>query len=122
MRRLLVLLALLLMPSAAFPQGASGPYAFHNIGYCQMTSLATAKSVVTANCTTGLAPTQAANVIVQVCVETQAVRYRSDGTAPTASVGIPVPAGTCFQWSGDLRALQFIQVAASATVDLEFFY
>lgn len=126
MRLFLVALAiagtLLSWDRFADAQGASGPYSFRNIGFCQMTSLATAKAVTTANCTSGSAPTQNEHVIVQICAETQAVRYRSDGTAPTASVGIPVPAGTCFQWSGDLRALQIIQVAASATVDLEFFY
>ncbi len=121
MKRLLAVL-LLLWPTAALPQGASGPYSFRNLGYCQMTSLATAKAVTTANCTSGSAPTQSEHVILQICAESQAIRYRSDGTAPTASVGIPVPAGTCYQWSGDLRALQIIQVAASATVDIEFFY
>ena len=121
MKRLIAALALVLLPSLAWGQAATGPYPFHNIGYCQMTSLASAKAVTTANCSTGAAPTQAANVVLEICVSTQSIRYRSDGGTPTASVGIPVAPGTCFQFSGDLRALQIIQVAASATVDIEFF-
>lgn len=95
----------------------SGSY--QAIGYCQMTSLATAKAVATANCTTGSVP---ANVkVTEICVSTQAVRYRDDGGTPTASIGIPVPAGNCFQYAGPIAALVIIQQSASASVDLSFY-
>lgn len=59
--------------------------------------------------------------MTQICVETAAVRYRDDGTAPTASLGIPVAAGTCFQYSGPLSAVQFIAQSSAATIDVAYY-
>jgi len=59
--------------------------------------------------------------IAEICVETAGVRYRDDGTAPTASIGIPVSAGTCFQYSGPLTAIQFIAQSGSPTVDVAYY-
>lgn len=61
-------------------------------------------------------------------VETNAVRYRSDTTAPTASIGVylPVSTGTpglLFQLSGGdvLNNVQFIPVTGSATINIEYY-
>lgn len=66
------------------------------------------------------------NVIAQICVETSGVRYRDDGTAPTASVGIPVIATSttpnCFQYAGPLNAIQFIAISGSPTLDVSYYY
>lgn len=53
--------------------------------------------------------------------ESQNVRWRDDGTAPTASVGIELIVGEALQYSGDLKAIQFIQEAASATLDVAYY-
>jgi hypothetical protein len=98
---------------------------FGNIGYCQMTALTTAKTVATANCTTGSVPaavTAAAEVVAEICVSGAAIRYTSNAAiTPTAAIGIPVSTNTCFQYSGPIVNLQIIQQAATATVDIEFF-
>lgn len=65
----------------------------------------------------------------RVCVEYQPVRYRDDGTAPTATVGMPlVPAlaivpvqPSCFDYNGDLTAIRFIQQQAGAVVDVSYY-
>ncbi len=59
--------------------------------------------------------------IAEICVEGAAVRYRDDGTAPTATVGIPVAAGSCFQYSGPLSSLQFIAQSGSPTLDVSYY-
>jgi hypothetical protein len=98
---------------------------FGNIGYCQMTSLAVARTVATVNCTTGAVPaavTAAAEVVAEICVSGAAIRYTSNAAiTPTAAIGIPVSTNTCFQYSGPIVNLQIIQQAATATVDIEFF-
>ena len=64
--------------------------------------------------------------IAQICVETAGVRYRDNGIAPTASVGMPVvPSSStipsCFQYAGPLSVVQFIAISGSPTMDV-FYY
>jgi len=58
--------------------------------------------------------------IAQMCVEGGTARYRDDGTAPTASLGIPAGAG-CFAYAGQLSALQFIAQSGSPTIDVSYY-
>lgn len=90
-----------------------------SLGYCQITSLAAAKTLVTANCATGSVPTSGINYIV-VTVEAQAVRYRADGTAPTATVGLPLAVGTQVVFAlTDFTKLQFIESTAGAILNVD---
>lgn len=52
-----------------------------------------------------------------VTVESNTIRYRPDGTAPTASVGVPVTAGTTLIFSNvaALPQTSFIRASADAT-------
>jgi hypothetical protein len=59
--------------------------------------------------------------VAEICVENQAMRYRDDGTAPTASVGIPVTVNTCFQYAGPLNKVKFISQTAGATLDISYY-
>jgi hypothetical protein len=63
--------------------------------------------------------------IAEICVETNQVRYRDDGTAPTTAAGIPVTGTSttpfCFQYSGNLTTIQFIQVTSPATLDVSYY-
>ena len=59
--------------------------------------------------------------MVQVCVEAQAVRWRDDGVAPTAAVGMPLAIGTCMIYSGPASAIQFIQQTAGAILDVSYY-
>jgi len=50
------------------------------------------------------------------------VRFRDDGTAPDATHGVIIPAGVApYRYEGDLRAVQFIQTAASASMDIAYY-
>lgn len=69
---------------------------------------------------TSLTPPAGAT-LAQVCAEGAPVRYRDDGVAPTATVGIPLGMGACIQYSGPLGAVQFIQQSATATLDVSYY-
>ncbi len=70
-----------------------------------------------------------------ITVETDAVRWRADGTAPTASEGTYIsalgsltldswtagPQGQRNDWRSVLRAIQFIRVTNDAKVKVHFF-
>src|SRR5262249_22133062 len=54
--------------------------------------------------------------IAWIGVESQGIRYRDDGTAPTASVGFPIPAGGTLFYVGTLSAIELIGQNAAAIV------
>lgn len=56
-----------------------------------------------------------------ITVEGQSVRYRDDGTAPTASTGMLLAAGTTLIYTGTLASLEFIQTTATATIDVAYY-
>ena len=80
-------------------------------GFSQLTSLATATGVN--------APKEAKAAIIQA--ETQNIRWRDDGTAPTASVGMQLASGSSFLFTGNLQALQIIEETASAKANISFY-
>lgn len=87
--------------------------------YCQITNLAAATKLLTANCSTGSILTTAK--IAQICVSVSAVRYTSDpAVTPTATIGMPAATG-CFPYSGPITTVQFIQQAAGSIIDIETF-
>jgi hypothetical protein len=111
MRRLLRGLFVLL--GFAVPALAqSVAYIYTPLGYQQV-------SVTSPSALTLTVPTAAR--IAEICVETAQVRYRDDGTAPTANVGMPAAASQCFQYSGSLVAIQFIAVSTTATLDVSYY-
>lgn len=61
------------------------------------------------------------SMVAEICVETQAARYTDDGTTPTTSSGIPVAAGTCFQYAGPLAAFRIIGQTSGATMDVSYY-
>ena len=90
-------------------------------GYQQITSMATA---------VGLTVPVAGSIVGQqqlpakciITPQTQAVRWRDDGVAPTATVGYPLAIGAELRYDGDLRRIQFIEQAASAVINVVFMY
>jgi hypothetical protein len=89
------------------------------MGYQQITSLSSAsKLTVPARDLNGLAGTPRIAIITP---ETQAVRWRDDGVAPTTSVGMPLAAGVTLQYDGDLSQIQFIEQAASAKLNITYY-
>lgn len=89
------------------------------LGYQQITDLsnATALTVPTYD-KNGLSCKPNIAVIV---AETQAVRWRDDGTNPTSSVGMPLATGVVFTYDGDLTAIRFVEQTASAKLNISYY-
>ncbi len=82
------------------------------VGYQQITSLATAVSLTV--------PAGAGLVIMTP--QTQAIRYRDDGTAPTATVGHPIAVGQDFRLeASSLSRIQVIEQTASAALNVTYY-
>lgn len=89
------------------------------LGYQQITSLSGSTALtVPATDAYGnkLKPT-----VAFIVAESQAVRWRDDGTAPTASVGMPLAVGEPFAYDGDLTRIRFIEQTASATLNIAYY-
>lgn len=91
-------------------------------GYQQITNVAASVGLTIptlANSTTGAvqAPTYC-----RVIPQTQAVRWRDDGVAPTAAVGMPLAVGAELRYDGDLSKIRFFEQAASAALNINFYY
>lgn len=87
------------------------------LGYQQIASLATSTGLTLPTNNTNFGnPTYA---IIQA--EAQAVRWRDDGTAPTASVGMTIAAGGELRYDGNLNAIRFIEVTASAKLNVSYY-
>lgn len=89
------------------------------LGYQQITTLSSAQSLtVPVRDVNGLSVKPS---IALITPETQAVRWRDDGVAPTASVGMPLAAGVTLQYDGDLTKIQFIEQTASAKLNISYY-
>lgn len=87
-----------------------------SLGYQQITSLSAA---------TGLTP-PTGTVLAVIMAETQAVRWRDDGSNPTASVGMVLAPATStnlqgMEYDGNFAAIKFIEVTASAKLNITYF-
>ena len=61
-------------------------------------------------------------IIALISAEGAGVRYRDDGVAPTATVGMPLAAGQEFQYGvTDFTQIQFIQQAVGAVLNVAFY-
>ena len=89
------------------------------LGYQQITSLSSAAALtVPATDVNGLSCRPS---IALITPETQGVRWRDDGTAPSASVGMPLAAGVTLQYDGDLTKIQFIEQTATAKLNISYY-
>jgi hypothetical protein len=89
------------------------------LGYQRIASLSAA--------TTLTVPTVDSNglsvkpTLALIVAETQNVRWRDDGTAPTSSVGMPLAAGVTLQYDGDLSKIQFIEQVGGAILNISYY-
>lgn len=81
------------------------------LGYQQITNLSAA---------VGLTVPQGATRAL-IAPLSKDIRWRDDGVAPTASVGMPVTAGTYLSYDGDLKNIKFIETAASAEINVTYY-
>lgn len=84
---------------------------FVPLGYQQLTSLSAATALTV--------PARATRVVI-TC-EAQAVRYRDDGTAPTASVGMPLAVGVSLTYDATISAIQIIEQTSGAKCNMLYY-
>lgn len=89
------------------------------IGYQQITDLSSAVGLTVP--TTDKNGSKQQPTFALIVAETQAVRWRDDGTSPTASVGMPLAVGVPLQYDGDLTNIKFIQQTASAKLNISYY-
>jgi hypothetical protein len=81
------------------------------LGYQQITSLSTS---------TALTVPSGATMAV-IVPESQSVRWRDDGVAPTSAIGMPLTSPITLSYDGDLTRIRFIEQAASATINVSYY-
>lgn len=90
------------------------------LGYAQLTSIDS--STLVSSATFGTATTAgipAGCTTLLITPQTQAVRWRDDGTAPTATVGYPLAVGQELVYTGRGQAnLRFISQVAGAAINI----
>lgn len=88
------------------------PPGMKQLGYQQLTGISSAQAL-----------TIPAGTSLALCIpETQAVRWRDDGTDPTASVGQPLAVGAELRYDGmGLAKLKFIEQTATAKVNVVYY-
>jgi hypothetical protein len=69
----------------------------------------------------GFSQIPAGALFAVVQAETQNVRYRDDGTDPTASVGMLLIANTAMRYEGDLTKIKFKETSASAKLNVSYY-
>lgn len=86
------------------------------VGYTQQTVTALASLSLPAAATNIHKPN-----FVMIVAEAQAVRWRDDGVAPTATVGMPLAVGATLLYDGDLNKIQFIAQTAGGIINSSFY-
>lgn len=81
------------------------------LGYQQITSLSSATALTV--------PAGAKRALIRP--EAQAVRWRDDGTAPTASVGMQLDFGETLPYTGNLLSLRFIEISSGAKLNVAYY-
>lgn len=88
------------------------------LGYQQITPNTATGLTVPANAPDG-SKQQATFAIITP--EGQNVRWRDDGTAPTASVGMPIYVGTSLLYDGNLTNIKFINMVAGGKINVSYY-
>lgn len=86
------------------------------LGYQQITSLGSSTAL-----TVPSDPEKQPAEKAIISPESQSVRWRDDGTAPTTTVGYLLTAGSELEYDGDLSKLRFIETAASAKLNICYY-
>lgn len=85
-------------------------------------SSAGAEQTLTLTGTAQFLTVPAGTVWATLCLETANARWRDDGTAPTATVGMPLTTGQCMQYAGPLSAVQFIAQTGSPVLTISYYH
>lgn len=82
------------------------------LGYAQLTSVAAA---------TALPSVPAHTRMVLIQPESQNIRWRDDGTNPTAAIGMIIVANDMLMYTGDTSTFKLIEVTGSAKVNITYY-
>ncbi len=82
------------------------------VGRAQLTGLSSVK---------GFASVPAGTTIALIQAESQNIRWRDDGTNPSATVGMILVANDTLIYSGTMSAIKFIETTASAKINITFY-
>ena len=85
------------------------------LGYKKITGLSVVKTLADG------AAIPASACYALLYVETQDVRWRDDGTNPTATDGVKLVKDKEFMYKGNLAAIKFLELAASAVLHVTFY-
>lgn len=78
------------------------------------------QQIVNVSASVGLTvPVRARVALIQA--ETRSVRWRDDGVAPTASIGMVLNEGATLMYDGALSSIRFIEIAASAKLNVSYY-
>jgi hypothetical protein len=116
----LVLLAVVSHEATAGPNGCTNDGTLVPMGDEQITVSSTSIGFTTGTfAPTGSGPA----VLATFVVETNGVRYRDNGLAPTSSVGIPMAATSAWNVCGvtTIKRARFIRQTADATVSVSYY-
>lgn len=80
-------------------------------GYQQVTGLSSAK---------GITPPRESRVAV-IQAAGQDVRWRDDGTDPTANVGMVLQNGRDMLYTGNMAKIKFIEITAGAEINISYY-
>ena len=81
------------------------------LGHQQLTSLSSSTALTV--------PDGAGLVMIQA--ETQSIRWRDDGTAPTTTVGMLLAVGDTLFYTGKSKNLRLIETTASAKANVAYY-
>lgn len=86
------------------------------MGYQQITTVSSAVGLTVPANVEG----QAANYAL-IIPQTQAIRWRDDGTNPSATVGMPLAVGATLAYDGDLSKIKFFEQTSAAAINISYY-
>jgi hypothetical protein len=99
----------------------AGGVTLHPKGYAQFTSVAALKTLGVDAPATGGTPIPDGAVKALIQPEAQDIRWTDDGTNPTTVIGNLLKVNTVLEYEGDLARFKFIETAASAKVNVNYY-
>jgi hypothetical protein len=87
------------------------PAAMKPLGFQQISTLSSAVGLTV----------PAGALIALIQAESQDVRWRDDGSNPSATVGMTIGTGLTLPYTGDLSAIKFIEISASAKLNVSYY-
>lgn len=91
------------------------------MGYQQITSLSAATGLTVPTIIPNGGGLSQKPTIALITPEAQAVRWRDDGTDPSATVGMPLAVGVTLQYDGDLSRIKFFEQTSAAKLNVSYY-